>query len=237
MLSEATGCSLGKLLLSSWLLTSSITLWGTVRGVCIRLIQYSGNHPPHTFASKYYAKRGLIFRSLLDYNILFQITEVLPKTFSGKKVREPLKGLAQNLSMHGKLWQEICTTDIKKYCCPDLLRVRLVWCSLMHEFIFLWICNWTEGCWLFSFISSYSCTAYTLSSTCKPPKATNLNQTQGILNWLQWLPLCIRCCIPGTIVIVQFWELSCCKLVWVWDVHTFGLKYLKECPPPSLADL
>ena len=136
MLSEATGCSLGKLLLSSWLLTSSITLWGTVRGVCIRLIQYSGNHPPHTFASKYYAKRGLIFRSLLDYNILFQITEVLPKTFSGKKVREPLKGLAQNLSMHGKLWQEICTTDIKKYCCPDLLRVHLVWCSLMHEFIF-----------------------------------------------------------------------------------------------------
>lgn len=59
-------------------------------------------------------------------NILFQITEALPKTFSGKKVREPLKGIAQNSSMQGKLWQEICTTDIKKYCCPDLLRVHLI---------------------------------------------------------------------------------------------------------------
>ena len=194
MLSEAAGCSLGKLLLSSWLLTSSVTLWGTVRGVCIRLIQYSGNHPPHTFASKYYAKRGLIFRSLLDCNILFQITEVLPKTFSGKKVREPLKGLAQNLSMHGKLWQEICTTDIKKYFCPDLLRVRLVWCSLMHEFIF------------YEFVTEPRAVGYfllyhhilVLLVHCLPHAnhPTNSNQTQGILNLLQWLPLCIRCCIP-----------------------------------------
>ena len=127
--------------------------------------------------------------------------------------------LARNLhNWHQKVllsWLASCTSGL----------------MLTHAWVhFLWICNWTEGCWLFSFISSYSCTAYTLSSTCKPPKATNLNQTQGILNWLQWLPLCIRCCIPGTIVIVQFWELSCCKLVWVWDVHTFGLKYLKECP-------
>ena len=71
-------------------------------------------------------KEGLFSGAYCDYNILFQITEVLPKTFSGKKVREPLKGLAQNLSMHGKLWQEICKTDIKKYCCPDLLCVHLV---------------------------------------------------------------------------------------------------------------
>ena len=41
-----------------------------------------------------------------------------------------------------------------------------------------------------------------LPCTCKPPKATNSNQThlrkrsKEILNLLQWLPLCIRCCIP-----------------------------------------
>ena len=48
---------------------------------------------------------------------LFQITELLPKTFSGKNVRMLLKSVAQHPSMRGK--QEVNMSEIKKYCGPD----------------------------------------------------------------------------------------------------------------------
>ena len=47
----------------------------------------------------------------------FQITELLPKTFSGKNVRMLLKSVAQHPSMRGK--QEVNMSEIKKYCGPD----------------------------------------------------------------------------------------------------------------------
>jgi len=43
----------------------------------------------------------------------FQITELLPRTFSGKNVRKLLKSVAQHPSMKGK--QEVNIAEIKKY--------------------------------------------------------------------------------------------------------------------------
>ena len=44
---------------------------------------------------------------------LFQITELLPKTLSGKNVRKLLKSVAQHPSMRGK--QQVNMAEIKKY--------------------------------------------------------------------------------------------------------------------------
>jgi len=45
------------------------------------------------------------------------ITELLPRTFSGKNVRKLLKSVAQHPSMKGK--QEVNMSEIKKYCGLD----------------------------------------------------------------------------------------------------------------------
>ena len=48
---------------------------------------------------------------------LFQITELLPRTFSGKNVRKSLRSVAQHCSVKGK--QEVDVSEIKKYCGLD----------------------------------------------------------------------------------------------------------------------
>ena len=55
--------------------------------------------------------------------VSFQITDLLPRTLSGKNVRKLLKGIAQDPSMKGKL--EVNVTEIKKHCGADFLGVLM----------------------------------------------------------------------------------------------------------------
>ena len=56
-------------------------------------------------------------------NFLFQITDLLPRTLSGKNVRKLLKVIAQDPSMKGK--QEVNVTEIRKHCGADFLGVLM----------------------------------------------------------------------------------------------------------------
>ena len=62
---------------------------------------------------------------------LFQITDLLPRTLSGKNVRKPLKGIAQDPSMKGK--QEVNVTEIKKHCGADFLGVLMQVSDMAHS--------------------------------------------------------------------------------------------------------
>ena len=52
-----------------------------------------------------------------------QITDLLPRTPSGKNVRKLLKGIAQDPSMKGK--QEVNVSEIRKHCGADFLGVLM----------------------------------------------------------------------------------------------------------------
>ena len=62
---------------------------------------------------------------------LFQITDLLPRTLSGKNVRKLLKGIAKDPSMKGK--QEVNATEIKKHCGADFLGVLMQVSDMAHS--------------------------------------------------------------------------------------------------------
>ena len=57
-----------KVLLSSWLLTSSVTSRGTTWSICTRIIEYSLKHPFPLLPQSSVQKGGLIFGSLWYYD-------------------------------------------------------------------------------------------------------------------------------------------------------------------------
>ena len=64
--------------------------------------------------------------------VLFQIIELLPRTLSGKNVRKPLKGIAEDPSMKGK--QEVAVSEIQKHCGPNFHGVFM--CVSDYNIIF-----------------------------------------------------------------------------------------------------
>ena len=62
--------------------------------------------------------------------VLFQITDLLPRTLSGKNIRKLLKGIAQDPSMKGK--QEINVSEIRKHCGADFLGVLMQVSDMTH---------------------------------------------------------------------------------------------------------
>ena len=62
---------------------------------------------------------------------LFQITDLLPRTLSGKNVRKLLKVIAQDPSMKGK--QEVNATEIRKHCGADFLGVLMQVSDMAHS--------------------------------------------------------------------------------------------------------
>ena len=55
--------------------------------------------------------------------VLFQITDLLPRTLSGKNIRKLLKGIAEDPSMKGK--KEVNVSEIRKHCGADFLGVLM----------------------------------------------------------------------------------------------------------------
>ena len=62
-------------------------------------------------------------KALKVCNFLFQITDLLPRTLSGKNIRKLLKGIAQDPSMKGK--KEVNVSEIRKHCGADFLGVLM----------------------------------------------------------------------------------------------------------------
>jgi len=58
------------------------------------------------------------------FDFFFQITELLPRTFSGKNVRKTLKYIAQGLSLKGEV-HSLPASEIKKLCGSEFLGVLM----------------------------------------------------------------------------------------------------------------
>ena len=63
--------------------------------------------------------------------VLFQITDLLPRTLSGKNIRKLLKGIAQDPSMKGK--KEVNVSEIRKHCGADFLGVLMQVSDMTHS--------------------------------------------------------------------------------------------------------